>query len=113
MFDELLSNLDAKLRVRTRLEIQQLHRELDITSLFATHDQVEAMTLAQRMMVMNAGRMEILGAERLLYCRMGEEFLIVRTDESRSAAPVIGAALYVMPRADRLHWLDAATGQRH
>jgi sn-glycerol 3-phosphate transport system ATP-binding protein len=55
LFDEPLSNLDAKLRAQTRLEIQKLHRELGITSLFVTHDQVEAMTLAQRMMVMNAG----------------------------------------------------------
>jgi ABC-type sulfate/molybdate transport systems ATPase subunit len=56
LFDEPLSNLDAKLRAQTRLEIQKLHRELGITSLFVTHDQVEAMTLAQRMLVMNAGR---------------------------------------------------------
>ena len=56
LFDEPLSNLDAKLRAQTRLEIQKLHRELDVTSLFVTHDQVEAMTLAQRMIVMNAGR---------------------------------------------------------
>jgi len=179
LFDEPLSNLDAKLRVQTRLEIQKLHRELGITSLFVTHDQVEAMTLAQRMMVMNAGRMEqfgtpeevynrpattfvagfmgsppmnllknapnadfggkpgailgirpehlqvgasgwrvvvdsieMLGAERLLYCRMGGEFMVVRTDESLSAAPEIGATLRVTPRADRLHWFDAATGKR-
>ena len=179
LFDEPLSNLDAKLRVQTRLEIQKLHRELGITSLFVTHDQVEAMTLAQRMMVMNAGRMEqfgtpedvynrpattfvasfmgsppmnllknapnadfggkpgtilgirpehllvgstgwtvvvdtieMLGAERLLYCRMGDEFLIVRTDDSLSLAPKIGATLNVTPRPDRLHWFDAATGHR-
>ena len=55
LFDEPLSNLDAKLRAQTRIEIQKLHRELGITSLFVTHDQVEAMTLAQRMIVMNAG----------------------------------------------------------
>lgn len=179
LFDEPLSNLDAKLRVQTRLEIQKLHRELGITSLFVTHDQVEAMTLAQRMMVMNAGRMEqfgtpeevynrpattfvasfmgsppmnllkngpnadfggqpgailgirpehllvgdsgwkvvvdtveMLGAERLLYCRLGDEFLIVRTDESLSSAPTIGATMHVTPRPDRLHWFDATTGQR-
>ncbi len=179
LFDEPLSNLDAKLRVQTRLEIQKLHRELGITSLFVTHDQVEAMTLAHRMMVMNAGRMEqfgtpeqvynrpattfvasfmgsppmnllkqapnadfggkpgailgirpehlqvgptgwavqvdtleMLGAERLLYCRMGDEFLIVRTDESLFAAPAIGATLYITPRPDRLHWFDAGTGFR-
>ena len=179
LFDEPLSNLDAKLRVQTRLEIQKLHRELGITSLFVTHDQVEAMTLAQRMMVMNAGRMEqfgtpeevynrpattfvasfmgsppmnllkqapnadfggkpgailgirpehltvgatgwavqvdtieMLGAERLVYCRMGSEALIVRTDESLSTAPEIGATIHVTPRADRLHWFDADTGKR-
>ncbi len=179
LFDEPLSNLDAKLRVQTRLEIQKLHRELGITSLFVTHDQVEAMTLAQRMMVMNAGRMEqfgtpedvynrpattfvasfmgsppmnllkyapnadfggkpgailgirpehlqvastgwavqvdtieMLGAERLVYCRMGDETLIVRTDESLSVAPELGATIHVAPRVDRLHWFDADTGKR-
>ena len=182
LFDEPLSNLDAKLRVQTRLEIQKLHRELGITSLFVTHDQVEAMTLAQRMMVMNAGHMEqfgtpeevynrpattfvasfmgsppmnllknapnadfggkpgatlgirpehlqvgpaqsgswavqvetieMLGAERLVYCRIGEEFLIVRTDESLSIAPELGATIHVIPRNDRLHWFDSATGKR-
>ncbi|MEO6015750.1 MAG: sn-glycerol-3-phosphate import ATP-binding protein UgpC [Polaromonas sp.] len=178
LFDEPLSNLDAKLRVQTRLEIQKLHRELGITSLFVTHDQVEAMTLAQRMMVMNAGRMEqfgtpeevynrpattfvagfmgsppmnllrngpnetlggpagailgirpehlrigdtgwpvqvetieMLGAERLVYCRMGDEQLIVRTEES-DACPTLGATIHVTPRPERLHWFDAATTQR-
>ena len=61
LFDEPLSNLDAKLRAQTRLEIEKLHRDLGITSLFVTHDQVEAMTLAERMIVMNAGRMEQFG----------------------------------------------------
>jgi sn-glycerol 3-phosphate transport system ATP-binding protein len=183
LFDEPLSNLDAKLRVQTRLEIQKLHRELGITSLFVTHDQVEAMTLAQRMMVMNAGRMEqfgtpeevynrpattfvasfigsppmnllkhgpnadfggpagaifgirpehlevrptgdnkawaaqvdtieMLGAERLLYCKLGDEALVVRTDESLSVAPSLGSTIYLAPKADRVHWFDAATGQR-
>ncbi|MDO8456119.1 MAG: sn-glycerol-3-phosphate import ATP-binding protein UgpC [Burkholderiaceae bacterium] len=67
LFDEPLSNLDAKLRAQTRLEIQKLHRELGITSLFVTHDQVEAMTLAQRMIVMNAGRMEQFGTPEQVY----------------------------------------------
>src|SRR3546814_5933924 len=53
LFDEPLSNLDAKLRVQMRLEIQKLHHRLKTTSLYVTHDQVEAMTLAQRMVVMN------------------------------------------------------------
>jgi len=61
LFDEPLSNLDAKLRVQMRLEIQKLHRELRTTSIFVTHDQVEAMTLADRMIVMNAGVVEQVG----------------------------------------------------
>lgn len=67
LFDEPLSNLDAKLRVQMRLEIQKLHRELKTTSVFVTHDQVEAMTLAQRMIVMNAGRTEQIGAPMAVY----------------------------------------------
>jgi len=61
LFDEPLSNLDAKLRVQMRLEIQKLHRRLRTTSIFVTHDQVEAMTLADRMIVMNAGVAEQIG----------------------------------------------------
>jgi sn-glycerol 3-phosphate transport system ATP-binding protein len=61
LFDEPLSNLDAKLRVQMRLEIQKLHRQLHTTSIFVTHDQVEAMTLADRMIVMNAGVAEQVG----------------------------------------------------
>ena len=75
LFDEPLSNLDAKLRAQTRLEIQKLHRELGITSLFVTHDQVEAMTLAQRMMVMNAGRMEQFGTPEEVYHRPATTFV--------------------------------------
>ena len=67
LFDEPLSNLDAKLRGQTRLEIQKLHAELGITSLFVTHDQVEAMTLAQRMVVMNAGHVEQFGTPEEVY----------------------------------------------
>ncbi|MEI8401001.1 MAG: sn-glycerol-3-phosphate ABC transporter ATP-binding protein UgpC [Alcaligenaceae bacterium] len=174
LFDEPLSNLDAKLRAQTRLEIQKLHRELGITSLFVTHDQVEAMTLAQRMLVMNGGVMEqfgtpeevyntpastfvasfigsppmnllkaapgvaagsilgirpehlevgaegwgltvdgieLLGAERLLYCRLQDESLIVRIHEEQQP-PKVGATIYAKPRADRLHLFDAQTGLR-
>jgi sn-glycerol 3-phosphate transport system ATP-binding protein len=75
LFDEPLSNLDAKLRVQTRLEIQKLHRELGVTSLFVTHDQVEAMTLAQRMIVMNAGRMEQIGTPEAVYQRPATTFV--------------------------------------
>ncbi|MFL6664928.1 MAG: TOBE domain-containing protein, partial [Rhizobacter sp.] len=75
LFDEPLSNLDAKLRAQTRLEIQKLHRELGVTSLFVTHDQVEAMTLAQRMIVMNAGRMEQIGTPDAVYQRPATTFV--------------------------------------
>ncbi|MBL0420971.1 sn-glycerol-3-phosphate ABC transporter ATP-binding protein UgpC [Ramlibacter sp. AW1] len=75
LFDEPLSNLDAKLRAQTRLEIQKLHRELGITSLFVTHDQVEAMTLAQRMIVMNAGHMEQFGTPEEVYHRPASTFV--------------------------------------
>ncbi len=174
LFDEPLSNLDAKLRAQTRLEIQKLHRELGITSLFVTHDQVEAMTLAQRMIVMNAGNMEqfgtpeevysrpattfvasfigsppmnllksapggkpgqitgvrpehldigpsgwalqvetveLLGAERLVHARLGEERLIIRTHEDQPA-PAVGSTIHALPREERMHYFDAATGKR-
>ena len=75
LFDEPLSNLDAKLRAQTRLEIQKLHRELGITSLFVTHDQVEAMTLAQRMLVMNGGRVEQFGTPEEVYTRPATTFV--------------------------------------
>ena len=75
LFDEPLANLDAKLRAQTRLEIQKLHRELGITSLFVTHDQVEAMTLAQRMLVMNAGVMEQFGTPEEVYHRPASTFV--------------------------------------
>ena len=75
LFDEPLSNLDAKLRAATRLEIQRLHADLGVTSLFVTHDQVEAMTLAQRMIVMNAGRMEQIGTPDEVYHRPATPFV--------------------------------------
>ncbi|MFT4268367.1 MAG: sn-glycerol-3-phosphate ABC transporter ATP-binding protein UgpC [Xenophilus sp.] len=175
LFDEPLSNLDAKLRAQTRLEIQKLHRELGITSLFVTHDQVEAMTLAQRIIVMNAGVMdqfatpeevynrpattfvagfigsppmnllkaapgvrpghilgirpehitlgeadswsvnveqvELLGAERLVHGRLGDERIIVRVDEGH-AAPKVGDTVRMSARKDKLHWFDAGSGKR-
>ena len=67
LFDEPLSNLDAALRVNTRLEIARLHRELKATMIYVTHDQVEAMTLADRIVVMNAGRIEQIGTPMELY----------------------------------------------
>jgi multiple sugar transport system ATP-binding protein len=67
LFDEPLSNLDAALRVATRIEIARLHRELKATMIYVTHDQVEAMTLADRIVVLNAGRVEQTGRPMELY----------------------------------------------
>ncbi|WP_420862590.1 sn-glycerol-3-phosphate import ATP-binding protein UgpC [Algirhabdus cladophorae] len=69
LFDEPLSNLDAKLRVQMRLEIRDLQNRLGITSLYVTHDQVEAMTMADRMIVMNSGRAEQIGTPLEVYER--------------------------------------------
>jgi sn-glycerol 3-phosphate transport system ATP-binding protein len=75
LFDEPLSNLDAKLRVQMRLEIQRLHARLATTSLYVTHDQIEAMTLAQRVIVMNRGRAEQIGPPTEVYERPATVFV--------------------------------------
>ncbi|MGI9507756.1 MAG: ABC transporter ATP-binding protein [Geminicoccaceae bacterium] len=67
LFDEPLSNLDAKLRVEMRTEIKKLHNRLDATIVYVTHDQIEAMTLASRIAIMNAGELQQLGTPRELY----------------------------------------------
>ena len=88
LFDEPLSNLDAKLRVQMRAEMQALHRRLGTTSLYVTHDQVEAMTLAHRMIVMNAGRAEQIGTPLEVYAQPGDD---VRRRLHRLAADEPGA----------------------
>ena len=75
LFDEPLSNLDAKLRVQMRIEIRRLHRRLSTTSVFVTHDQVEAMTLADRMVVMNAGHIEQIGSPGEIYHHPATRFV--------------------------------------
>ena len=107
LFDEPLSNLDAKLRVQTRLEIQKLHRELGITSLFVTHDQVEAMTLAERMLVMNAGRVEQFGTPEEVYNRPATTFVasfmgsppmnLLKDGPNAALGGPIGATLGIRP----------------
>jgi multiple sugar transport system ATP-binding protein len=67
LFDEPLSNLDAKLRVAMRTEIKRVHQKVKTTTVYVTHDQVEAMTLADRVVVMNQGRIEQIGAPQELY----------------------------------------------
>ena len=75
LFDEPLSNLDAKLRVQVRAELRQLHRQLGITSIYVTHDQVEAMTMADRIIVMRDGRIEQVGKPLDLYDRPANVFV--------------------------------------
>ncbi|WP_421996842.1 sn-glycerol-3-phosphate import ATP-binding protein UgpC [Reyranella sp.] len=75
LFDEPLSNLDAKLRVQMRLEIKRLQRELGVTSIYVTHDQVEAMTLADRLIVMNAGVADQIGTPMEVYDRPASVFV--------------------------------------
>ena len=75
LFDEPLSNLDAELRARLRTEIKRLHRELQRTSVYVTHDQIEAMTLADRVVVLRGGRIEQVGAPDQLYARPATTFV--------------------------------------
>lgn len=75
LFDEPLSNLDAKLRVQMRLEIQRLHRQYRTTSLYVTHDQIEAMTLADRIIVLNQGKVEQIGSPDEIFNKPASTFV--------------------------------------
>ena len=75
LFDEPLSNLDAALRVAMRLEISQLHHRLAATTIYVTHDQIEAMTMADKIVVLNAGRIEQIGSPLSLYHRPVNRFV--------------------------------------
>ncbi|HEX4765609.1 MAG TPA: sn-glycerol-3-phosphate ABC transporter ATP-binding protein UgpC [Lichenihabitans sp.] len=109
LFDEPLSNLDAKLRVQMRAEIRALHQRLGVTSIFVTHDQVEAMTLADRIVVMNTGRIEQIGrptevydtpASRYVAGFVGAQpmsFLAARVAEDGADAAVEGHGRIVLP----------------
>ena len=75
LFDEPLSNLDAKLRVQMRTEIKELHQRLKTTTIYVTHDQIEAMTMADKIVVMHDGRVEQIGAPLELYDRPDNLFV--------------------------------------
>ncbi|MGC1664733.1 MAG: ATP-binding cassette domain-containing protein, partial [Bradyrhizobium sp.] len=75
LFDEPLSNLDAKLRVQMRIEIKKVHQKVRTTTVYVTHDQVEAMTLADRVVVMNKGRIEQIGTPQDLYHKPATRFV--------------------------------------
>ncbi len=115
LFDEPLSNLDAKLRVQMRIEIKKVHQKVRTTTVYVTHDQVEAMTLADRVVVMNHGRIEQIGTPNDLY----------HNPATRFVAGFIGSpAMNFMPcrledvagklhiRLDRPHRLSAAARSR-
>jgi len=127
LFDEPLSNLDAKLRVQMRIEIKKVHQKVRTTTVYVTHDQVEAMTLADRVVVMNKGRIEQIGTPNELYhkpatrfvagfigspamnfipCRLedvGGRLNIRLTDRISFALPPQRAARYnALPRTDNL-----------
>lgn len=95
LFDEPLSNLDAKLRVQMRVEIKRLQRALGTTSVYVTHDQMEAMTLADRLVVLNAGRIEQVGAPIALYEQPASVFV----------ASFIGSpAMNLLSSDQQAHW---------
>ena len=75
LFDEPLSNLDAKLRGQMRTELRELHREIGNTTVYVTHDQLEAMTMADRILVLNEGRTEQIGEPMELYDRPANLFV--------------------------------------
>ncbi len=130
LFDEPLSNLDAALRVNMRIELSRLHKELGTTMIYVTHDQVEAMTLGDRIAVFNQGRIEQLGAPLQLYQRPANEFvaaflgaprinLIDRPDASAAVAqqlwqqllpPARAEVQRVGLRAEHLHVLPRGQG---
>jgi len=75
LFDEPLSNLDAKLRVKMRMELQELHKRIGVTSIYVTHDQVEAMTLADRIVILDGGKVAQIGSPRDVYDYPATEFV--------------------------------------
>ncbi|MHA6644034.1 ABC transporter ATP-binding protein [Mesorhizobium sp. A623] len=112
LFDEPLSNLDAKLRTQMRIELEGLHKQLGATMIYVTHDQVEAMTMADKIVVLNAGRIEQIGTPMDLYHRPASRFVAdfigspsmnflsvsVAVDAQREqAAAYYGDALIVLP----------------
>ena len=102
LFDEPLSNLDAALRVNMRIELSRLHKDLGTTMIYVTHDQVEAMTLGDRIAVFNKGIVEQIGAPMALYNRPANQFVatfigaprINLVDRPSAAAPAAHLALW-------------------
>jgi sn-glycerol 3-phosphate transport system ATP-binding protein len=113
LFDEPLSNLDAKLRVQMRIEIKRLQRGLGVTSIYVTHDQVEAMTLADRLVVMNAGRAEQIGTPMELYTRPATLFVagFIGSPAMNMIPGRAAGAMLELPGGRRLKLDHAASGE--
>jgi multiple sugar transport system ATP-binding protein len=109
LFDEPLSNLDAALRVNMRIELSRLHKELKRTMIYVTHDQIEAMTLGDRIAVFNAGVIEQLGTPMDLYNQPANEFVATFL-----GSPKINLINKPLPSASEVHlriWREAAGDQ--
>ncbi|MBV2360053.1 sn-glycerol-3-phosphate ABC transporter ATP-binding protein UgpC [Thalassococcus sp. CAU 1522] len=118
LFDEPLSNLDAKLRVQMRLEIKALQRELGVTALYVTHDQVEAMTLADRMIVMNAGVADQIGRPLDVYADPQTAFVAgfigsPPTNFLKSGATAIPGAAQIGIRPEHMRLSDTGRLRAH
>jgi multiple sugar transport system ATP-binding protein len=121
LFDEPLSNLDAALRGQTRVEIARLHRELGATTIYVTHDQVEAMTLADQVVVLRDGAIEQVGSPLALYDKPANRFVaqfigtpqmnVVERAEMPAAAAGAAGAAYVGVRPEDLHLTEPGLGQ--
>jgi len=107
LFDEPLSNLDAKLRVSMRVEIKALHQRLKTTSVYVTHDQVEAMTMADRIVVMHDGNVEQMGSPLELYDHPDNIFVA-----GFIGSPAMNFVEGMLRRAGGNAWVEAAEGVR-
>jgi multiple sugar transport system ATP-binding protein len=107
LFDEPLSNLDAKLRVQMRTEIKALHQQLRTTTVYVTHDQIEAMTMADRIVVMDGGRIEQIGAPLELYDRPANLFVA-----GFIGSPAMNLIKGRLRRSEGRPWVEAADGTR-
>jgi multiple sugar transport system ATP-binding protein len=107
LFDEPLSNLDAKLRVQMRVEIKALHQRLRTTSVYVTHDQVEAMTMADRIVVMHDGRVEQIGSPLELYDHPANLFVA-----GFIGSPAMNFISGTLRLSDGEAWVEAAGGVR-
>src|SRR5499426_3526092 len=107
LFDEPLSNLDAKLRVQMRTEIKELHQRLKTTTIYVTHDQIEAMTMADKIVVMHDGRVEQIGAPLELYDRPDNLFVA-----GFIGSPTMNVLTGTLKRANGTAWVETHNNLR-